>query len=187
MRTGIFKYTLSNVLLISFLLMAFQTSDAISPEQLDWDTHFLAKPDKLSPYAALTVTNWNYSYNATVRNNHLHIDFKFYGAVVPEKSWVKPDRISNRRTSRQLLNHEQGHVYINFILLKEGEVQIRNQKYTPSNYKRLIQSTANRVGKYYSDMQSRYDEETKHGAELSAQNKWDAFFQRELDRLGSGR
>ncbi|MDQ8051513.1 MAG: DUF922 domain-containing protein [Pedobacter sp.] len=174
----------SLAVLVLLLLWGFKAQDRIQPEEIDWDTHFLAKPDELSPYAALTVTNWHYSYSATVRNNHLHIDFKFYGAVVPEKSWVKSDRIRNRKVSRQLLNHEQGHVYINFILLKDGETQIRNQKYTPSNYKRLIQTTANRIGKYYSDMQSRYDSETNHGQNLSAQDRWDEFFRVELDRVG---
>lgn len=165
------------------LFCSFSTQDAISPEQIDWDTHFLAQPDQNSAYAALTVTNWHYSYSAKITNNHLHIDFKFSGGVVPKESWVKYGRISNRRTSRQLLNHEQGHVYINFLLLKNGDGEIRNQKYTPSNYKRLIQATANKIGKYYSDMQSRYDIETKHGSDISAQSRWDNFFRAELSKL----
>lgn len=165
------------------LLSSFNRRDNIYPEQIDWDTHFLAQPDEHSAYAALTVTNWHYSYTANIRNNHLHIDFRFSGGVVPNESWVKRNRISNRRVARQLLNHEQGHVYINFLLLRKGDGQIRNQKYTPSNYKRLIQSTANKIGKYYSDMQSRYDLETKHGSDLAAQSRWDNFFKAELDKL----
>ncbi|MFA6277568.1 MAG: DUF922 domain-containing protein [Pedobacter sp.] len=152
------------------------------PEQIDWDTHFKAQPDEHSAFAAETVTTWHYNYNATVRNNHLHIDFKFSAGVVPEKSWVKPDRISNRKVSRQLLNHEQGHVYINFLLLKEGNIQIRNQKYTPSNYKRLIQATANKVSDYYNNLQNRYDNETKHGSDLEAQSRWDDFIRSELNK-----
>jgi hypothetical protein len=170
-------------LVLILLFCSFKTQVALVPEQIDWDTHFKARPDDNSAFAALTVTNWHYSYKSKVQNNHLHIDFQFSGGVVPNESWVKPDRISNRRVSRQLLNHEQGHVYINFILLKDGEVTVRNQKYTPSNYKRLIQATANKVGKYYSDMQSRYDIETNHGANLDAQRKWDDFFRDELNKF----
>ena len=169
--------------LISLLVLGgFKTQTDIVPEQIDWDTHFLAQPDHHSAFAALTVTNWHYSYSAKISNNHLHIDFKFTGGVDPSKSWVKSDRIRNRKTSRQLLNHEQGHVYINFLLLKNGELQIRNQKYTPSNYKRLIQSNANKIGKFYSDMQGRYDVETKHGSDLVAQERWDTFLSNELGR-----
>lgn len=170
------------VIFLLFFLFAFQTQQEIYPEQVDWDTHFLAKPDKLSPYAALTVTNWHYSYNAKISGNKLHIDFKFSGGVVPTESWVKQDRISNRKISRQLLNHEQGHVNINFILLKEGEQQVRYQNYTTSNYKRLIQANANKVSKYYSDMQSRYDLETKHGSDLEAQASWDDYIRDQMNK-----
>ncbi|TKC10573.1 hypothetical protein FA048_10355 [Pedobacter polaris] len=163
-------------------LCAFQTQQEIYPEQVGWDTHFLAKPDRLSPYAALTVTNWHYSYSSKITGNKLHIDFKFSGGVVPAESWVKSDRISNRKVSRQLLNHEQGHVNINFLLLKEGENQVRFQKYSISNYKRLIQANANKVGKHFSDMQSRYDVETKHGSDLNAQSKWDDYIREQLNR-----
>jgi hypothetical protein len=138
MKHLIGKYLFAFALVFGLLFSAFKTQSEIYPEELDWDTHFLANPDRNSAYAALTVTNWHYSYTSTIRNNHLHINFKFTGGVVPNESWVKHDRISNRRVSRQLLNHEQGHVYINFILLKDGEMTVRNQRYTPSNYKRLI-------------------------------------------------
>jgi hypothetical protein len=183
MKPIVVKYLFVFALVAGLLFSAFRTQDEIYPEQLDWDSHFLASPDLNSPYAALTVTNWHYSYSSTIRNNHLHIDFKFTGGVVPSESWVKSDRISNRKISRLLLNHEQGHVYINFILLKDGEITVRNQKYTPSNYKRLIQATANKVGKYYSDMQSRYDIETKHGSDLAAQSRWDSYLQNEMAKF----
>ncbi len=167
-------------LVVMLFVCGFKTQQEVFPEQIDWDRHFLAQPDRLSPYAALTVTNWHYSYSSTIRGNSLHIDFKFSGGVVPEQSWVKPDRIRVNRISRQLLNHEQGHVNINYLLLKEGEIQVRFQKYTISNYKRLIQANANKVGKFYSDMQNRYDVETEHGANLQAQARWDDYISNEM-------
>ena len=170
------------LLLACLLLFSFKTQQDLAPEQIDWDTHFLANPDRRSPYAALTVTNWHYSYNSKISGNNLHIDFKFTGGVVPNQSWVKSERIANRKISRQLLNHEQGHVNINYLLLREGEQQVRFQRYTISNYKRLIQANANRVSKYYSEMQSRYDVETKHGSDLEAQERWDNFIQEQLNK-----
>ena len=50
-------------------------------------------------------------------------------------------------------------------------------------YKRLIQATANKIGKYYSDMQSRYDEETEHGANLESQSRWDELIRNEMNKL----
>lgn len=169
------------VAVAAFLLFSgFKTQSTLSPIQLDWDLHFKGVADEHSPFAALTATTWHYSYTSTVRNNHLHIDFKFSGGVDPDKSWVKMDRIRDRKTRNILLKHEQGHVYINFILLKAGETTIRNQQYTPNNYKQRIQKTANQISKYYSDLQKRYDDETRHGVDLEAQSKWDNYIQNEL-------
>lgn len=160
---------------------AFKANYNAFPEKIKWSTHFNAKPDDYSPYAALTATTWQYSYITKIRDNQLNIDFKFVGGVDPGKSWVKRNRIKNKEISNQLLNHEQGHVYINFLLLKEGELRIRNQNYTINNYKKLIQLTANKISKQYSDMQSRYDNETKHGSDLVAQRQWDDYLKKQLD------
>ncbi|MEE1943930.1 hypothetical protein VRU48_02345 [Pedobacter sp. KR3-3] len=170
------------IVILIVCLSSFKAGREVYPEQLDWDTHFRGEPDSHSAYAALTVTTWHYSYTSKIRDGHLSIDFKFAAGVDPTRSWVKRDRISNRKTSRQLLNHEQGHVYINFLLLKVGEIQIPSQKYTTSNYKRLIVQTANRISDYYSAMQDRYDDETKHGSDLEAQARWDDFLRSELNK-----
>lgn len=163
-------------------LSSFTTQQEVTPEQIDWDTHFRAEPDWHSAYAALTVTTWHYSYTSKIRNGQLSIDFKFAAGVDPERSWVKKERISNRKTSRLLLNHEQGHVYINYLLLKAGEAQLPNQRYTASNYKRLIVQTANKISNYYSSLQDRYDNETKHGSDLEAQAQWDDFLRSEMNK-----
>lgn len=164
------------------VINAFKADYDAFPERIEWNTHFNAKPDQYSPYAALTATTWQYSYITKISDHQLNIDFKFVAGINPNKSWVKRNRIKNKEISKQLLNHEQGHIYINFLLLKEGELKIRNQKYTINNYKKLIQLTANKISKQYSDMQSRYDEETKHGSDLKVQKQWDNYLINELSK-----
>lgn len=166
--------------IVAFLLTSFKSAPTLEPTILDWDTHFLASPDENSAFAALTATMWQYRYNAKIRDGHLHIDFFFEAGVEPAKSWVKKNRIRNRAQSRQLLKHEQGHVYINFIQLKHGDSFIRNQNYTTKNYKSLIQRKANELSDMYRKMQDRYDVETKHGSDLEAQDRWDDFLQDEM-------
>lgn len=163
----------------------FSVPEELLPEEINWDTHFRGEPDENSAFAALTVTAWNYDYKATVRNKHLHIEFNFTGGVDRDRSWVKRGRIRNRQIRKQLLNHEQGHVNINFFLLRESDAKIRNQRYSISNYKKLIQKNANRLSDYYNKMQDRYDEETKHGTDLAAQDRWDAFFKQELEKYSN--
>lgn len=166
---------------ITIAFSAFKIQQSY-PEQLTWRSHFKEEPDEYSPYAALTTTIWQYSYQAKIKDQQLHLDFKFVAGVNPEKSWIKYKRIKNKEVSQQLLNHEQRHVDINFLLLKQGELTLRNQKYTTSNYKKLIQLTANKISKHYSDMQTRYDEETKHGSDLNAQKQWDNYLSKELSK-----
>ena len=174
------KYIYLIPLLAIVVFSAFRKKNLNHPEKIQWNTHFKAKPDKYSPYAAITATTWQYSYITQIRGNKIHIDFNFIGGVVPEKSWVNNKRIKDKKVSKELLNHEQGHVYINYLLLKKGEDVIRNQKYNTSNYKKLIKHTADKESKKYSDLQARYDDETNHGSNLIAQKKWDIFFKAEL-------
>ena len=76
---------------ITLIFIAFKSNKNSFPEKIEWNTHFNAKPDNQSPYAALTATIWQYSYVTKIFDNHLNIDFKFVAGVVPEKSWVKPE------------------------------------------------------------------------------------------------
>lgn len=170
------------LLLLSLCLYSFKLNAPPRPQIVDWDTHYLGAPDQNSAYAALTTTTWHYDYRAKINGDRLHIDFNFVAGIDPERSWVKYNRIRDRQVSRQLLNHEQGHVYINYIQLRDGEIRMQDQAYTPRNYKRLIQQTANQISGYYSNLQERYDLETKHGSDLAAQGKWDSYLQRMMDR-----
>lgn len=140
-------------------------------------------PDMGSPYAAITSTVWQYGYHATIKNGNLNIDFNFLAGVDPEKSWVKPEKIRDKDTSKQLLKHEQGHVYLNFLLLKNGENLLKNQNYSVQNYKYLVQKTAKQISNYYNRLQQQYDEETRHGTDMQAQKQWDSYFEAELRKL----
>ena len=177
------KLSIGFAILGSILFCSFKTQEqTIFPEQINWYTHFLADADENSPYFALTATRWQYSYNSTIRGNDLHINFKFSAGVDPEQSWVKLNRLKGAESKRKLLNHEQGHVNINFLLLKDGEQKIRFQRYTIRNYKKSIQANANRVSTYYRDMQKRYDDETKHGSDDTNQLRWDGIIEQQLKK-----
>jgi hypothetical protein len=174
---------MKGIILLTILFFSFRTQElTVLPEQISWRTHFLAEPDEHSSFFALTATRWHYSYNASVRGNDLHINFKFSAGVDPDESWVKLNRLKGAESKRKLLNHEQGHVNINFLLLKDGEQKIRFQRYTVRNYKKSIQENANKVSAYYRDMQTRYDEETKHGSDDVNQARWDSLIQQQLKK-----
>lgn len=172
------------LLLIPILLSAISTQEtATAPEQVAWRTHYLAEPDENSSFFALTATRWHYSYSAKTRGNNLHIDFKFSAGVDPNESWVKLNRLKGAESKQKLLNHEQGHVNINFLLLKDGEQKVRFQNYTVRNYKKAIQENANKLSAYYSNMQKRYDQETKHGSDDVNQERWDRIIEEQLRKF----
>ncbi len=172
------------LLFIPIILSAFTTQESVLlPEQVSWRNHYLAEPDENSSFFALTATRWHYSYSASTRGNSLHINFKFSAGVDPNESWVKLNRLRGAESKRKLLNHEQGHVNINFLLLKDGEQKIRFQNYTVRNYKKAIQDNANKVSTYYSNMQKRYDEETKHGSDDVNQERWDRIIEEQLRKF----
>ena len=175
---------MKGLFLLVILLSTFNTQEnTVLPEQISWRTHFLARPDEHSPYFASTATQWHYSYNASIRGNDLHINFKFSAGVNVNESWVKLNRLKGAESKRKLLNHEQGHVNINFLLLKDGEQKVRFQRYTIRNYKKAIQENANKVSAYYQDMQTRYDNETKHGSDDVNQERWDRLIEEQLRRF----
>lgn len=183
MTKGLKKISIGVIIITSILLSSYRKQEqVIRPEQLNWRTHFLADADEHSSFYALTATRWHYSYNASIRGKDLHINFKFSAGVDPSQSWVKLNRLKGAESKRKLLNHEQGHVNINFLLLKDGEQKIRFQRYTIKNYKKSIQENANKVSAYYSDMQNRYDEETKHGSDDANQERWDRFLETQLKK-----
>jgi len=174
---------MKGLLIIAILFSTLKTQEkAVRPEQISWRTHFLAEPDDHSPYFASTATQWHYSYTASINGDNLHINFKFSAGVNVNESWVKLNRLRGAESKRKLLNHEQGHVNINFLLLKDGEQKVRFQRYTVRNYKKAIQENANKVSAYYEDMQTRYDEETKHGSDDANQGRWDRLIEEQLKK-----
>ena len=175
--------TIGFCILSILLFSAFNAQEtAVFPTQINWRTHFLAEPDEHSSFYALTATRWHYSYNASVRGNDLYINFKFSAGVDPDQSWVKLNQLKGAESKRKLLSHEQGHVNINFLLLKDGEQKVRFQRYSVKNYKKSIQENANKVSAYYCDMQKRYDEETKHGSDYPNQERWNRLIETELKK-----
>lgn len=169
--------------LISIFYVSFKTEFGNKPTQLNWDIHFKGIPNTTSPYYAETSTYFKYKYNAKIRNGIFSIEFKFSGGVDSLQSWVKKDKIEDPKKSAQLLNHEQGHANIGYLLLKEAEIKISNQTYTESNFKSLIERTGNDARTYYAAMQKRYDDETQHGMDLSAQKKWDEYIANQLSKF----
>ncbi|WP_165953155.1 DUF922 domain-containing protein [Pedobacter changchengzhani] len=162
--------------LISFIITLSFISfkqDNYTPPQLDWATHYKGKADKNSPFFALTAMTWKYSYNSTASKTKVKIDLTNTLSIDVNRSWVKWDKITEPKIRESLLHHEQGHVNIEYILLKEADRVLKNNEYSVRNYKTEIANLANQLSTYFNTMQLNYDEETEHGSNHKMQARWD--------------
>ncbi len=158
---------------LALLFVSFRPAQEVYPEKLSWKTHFRGKPDYNSPFAALTVLRWHYEYKARIVNGRLEVRFSQLFGMDKNKSWVKPERIRNQAVSDQLLHHEQGHADIHYLMYREAKRVMENRTYRVETYKKEIATLADEVGKYFDEMQKRYDEETGHGNNFKKQAQWD--------------
>ncbi|PST82485.1 hypothetical protein C7T94_07345 [Pedobacter yulinensis] len=158
---------------LALLCLSFQADQQVYPEKLGWKTHFRGAPDYNSPFAALTVLRWHYEYKARITNGRLDIRFNQFFGIDKNKSWVKSERIRNETISNQLLHHEQGHADIHYLMSKEARRVMESRSYRIETYKKEIAALADEVGKYFDEMQKRYDAETAHGNNLKKQAQWD--------------
>lgn len=163
------------ILIATILVLPFSSfkQDFYTPVQLDWNTNFKGKADKNSPFLALTAMTWKYSYNSTANRSRVKIDLTNTIFIDAARSWVKWDRITDPKIRESLLHHEQGHVNIQYILLREADRILKNRTYSPKNYKTEIAELANQLSSYFDTMQRNYDSETEHGSNHKMQARWD--------------
>lgn len=154
-----------------------------SPTQLNFETYFRGKPDKNSPFVALTVFTWKYSYNIKIFGNQLVATFEHENKIEKQLSWVKLDRLTNPELKARVLHHEQGHVNISFIMIKEADRVLSSRTYSKKNYKAEIGMLAASVSEYFNTMQQNYDEETEHGSNYRMQQRWDNIIQQKMGEV----
>lgn len=172
-------------LFIAILILAFPfislSQSFTKPVQLDWETYFKGKPEPGSPFYALTAMTWRYSYESMVYRNKVTIKLKNEISIDKSRSWVKWDKIKDESIRNSLLHHEQGHVNIQFILLKEADRVLKGRTYSVKNYKAEISELANSISNFYDTMQKNYDEETEHGSNHKMQARWDDIIQEKME------
>lgn len=151
------------------------------PVQLNWEEYFKGKPEPGSPFYALTAMTWRYSYESTVYRNKVTIKLKNEISIDKSRSWVRWDKIKNEDIRNSLLHHEQGHVNIQFILLKEADRVLKGRTYSVQNYKAEISELANSISNFYDTMQRNYDEETEHGSNHKMQARWNDIIQEKME------
>ncbi len=169
------------ILIISGFTISSADNKMILIKKLTW-SNFTGKVDVKSPYDAMTYWNVNYEYDAPViKGNNVNINFRVWNMLGPN-SWVKWNTLRENQKA-ELLNHEQGHFDLGLICALEAKKNLLNFKYTKTGYHNEIKIVFNDTMKKIIGMEKKYDFETNHMNNRTAQKKWDQFFKNRIAEL----
>ena len=143
---------------------------------LTWED-FIDKPDKGSPYYALTYSGISLSSHYEGEALFVKVNCTFS----PNQSWVKKGK-----ETADLLLHEQMHFNITEIHARKIRQAI--SKLDKTNPKKIIEKVDDLFNLYFKEsikMQSKYDRETDHSVNTKEQIKWNKLIKTELDKLNA--
>lgn len=145
--------------------------------KLNW-TDFKAAPDSESDAVALTASGITFGYSLKTSGERI-VDFSatveshFY----PNKSWYLKDK-----ANVYILGHEQLHFDITELYARKFRQQLAKLKVN-QNVKEQMNRMHTSINEAINETQRRYDLETNHSMNMEKQKEWEAFIERELQRL----
>ncbi len=128
---------------------------------------FVGTPKTDGIVAAMTSSGFGFDAGMHSRNNKGVLTIGVYSFFNRSKSWVKPDK-----KTAYILNHEQLHFAISHIGALIFAQQLKQARFTLSNYNQLLTDIYTASYKQMSDMQNRYDSETRNGMLKDKQAEW---------------
>lgn len=141
---------------------------------------FAGSPPSNDSFAAYTYCYVSYSYNTTRHNGNYNIDFNVQLLLNTDKSWIRFDQVKTREVLLNVLKHEQGHYNIAYLMRNELYSVFTHHRYT-SNYQMEIATLFRAVDIKYHKLNDDYETETQHMSDLHNQEKWNAWFSKQLD------
>lgn len=157
-----------------------QTEDTIKwgeKRKLKW-SNFKANAEESSDAVALTASGITFSYSITESSNRI-INFKATAEAhfYPEKSWFK-----KLQADDYILSHEQLHFDITELHSRKLRRDI-SQLDISQRLKNQLDDLHAKHLKNLTQMQNRYDLETKHSINAEKQEQWQRYVQIELEKL----
>lgn len=150
--------------------------------KLQW-FDFTGKPDNPSPFYA--YTSWKLKSrmgDVQFKNDSVIIkSFEVQLELDSVKSWVKTDKATD-----ELLLHEQGHFNFGILCMNEIRATQKKMSFTLAKFQSELQELFRTHVKKYKDMEAKYDQETSHGKNKEQQEKWNTFFQQQLNAAQTG-
>ncbi|GAC1306499.1 MAG: hypothetical protein NVSMB24_16900 [Mucilaginibacter sp.] len=144
---------------------------------LTWDDFRSKTPN--SRYDAEIYPSIGYDERNTVNNGIVDIHILMKVCLPKSAGWVK----EGSRTA-YALNHEQRHFDIAKITAERFKQKVLSEQLPPGNFDGPINVDYLESYREMTDMQKRYDDETRHGSNESAQARWNGYIDKELRKFG---
>lgn len=157
------------------------SSDTVfySPDRpLTW-SDFQAPPRRGSRYAAEVNPNFAYEGRSRVVNGVVELTLTFKTYILKSGSWVTPPALNPYS-----LNHEQRHFDIAKIVTERFKNKLNPDSLSVEDYNSNVQYQFLESYREMSRMQELYDEETNHGLNVAAQQRWNARIDADLTMYG---
>jgi hypothetical protein len=147
---------------------------------LTWND-FRERP-RLEHFAASVFPSFGYESHSQMIKGILHINITMKVYVLPEHSWVK----AHARDAYSL-NHEQRHFDIAKLIAERFKQKIQPDSLSVDNYNSFMQWQYIDSYREMNHLQEQYDEETGHGTNRTAQERWNRYIDEELRSLAQRR
>ena len=149
-----------------------------SLKPLNWED-FSGIADTASQWAALTHSGIRLRYEYQERPDTTIAKVMLYPYMDKSRSWYKPEGFNN-----YTLAHEQRHFDITAIVTNELAREIRKTDFNLIDFPTAIIMLHGKYMKKLEVMQAAYDEETAHGDNYHAQQRWNEELSKEVAALG---
>ena len=116
---------------------------------------------------------------AIKKGKHYKVEVKTKVDMQKDASFWDESKVRPESQAR-LLNHEQGHHYIAHIAANRIEEEIAKEKFG-ENWKEEVRNKFRELNQQYYKEYLKYDEETQHGRDAKAQEKWDKWIKKQLE------
>ena len=140
---------------------------------LTW-SDFRERP-RLERYAASVFPSFGYESRSEVIDGILHINITMKVYVIPDYSWVK-----GHAKDAYGLNHEQRHFDIAKLIAERFKQKVQADTLTADNFNNILQWQYIDSYREMNHLQEQYDDETGHGTNRTAQQRWNQYIDEEL-------
>lgn len=121
----------------------------------------------------------DFTYQPSYIRGYYQLTFNVNMAVDKDKSWIDRSRITSQGMLADILNHEQGHYILAYLMQQEMKSVFARTRFG-SNYEQQVHQIFTGIKKKYAQLNLDYDDDTQHMQDRKQQNSWNMFFNQQL-------